>query len=263
MIYVQWVAFYTMERRCGVPQAPARERTDPRSQFLAGPAGRAPQECSRRGARRLAGAGPDPRSSGHRAAGQCLCGGTGPDTDVKRYARSHAGSGSWAHPGPAPDARSPEPAKSETPVQPATPDGAHPSAAPRPRAPAPPCATGCKSGSAIPRPSARRSMPPCAPKQSLSGRRYRRSKLRPKSSPAGAQRGRTTPSARRPALAWVYRAGLTSGYYLLPSVGFLGHAQDFRPDLDARWRGLFIAACGRAADWGLKLHAWAERNRCA
>jgi hypothetical protein len=79
--------------------------------------------------------------------------------------------------------------------------------------------------------------------------------LRPKSSPAGAQRGRTTPSARRPALAWVYRAGLTSGYYLLPSVGFLGHAQDFRPDLDARWRGLFIAACGRAADWGLKLHA--------
>lgn len=57
------------------------------------------------------------------------------------------------------------------------------------------------------------------------------------------------------AMAWVYRAGLTSGYYLLPSVGFLGHAQDFRPDLDARWTELFIAACGRAAEWGLKLHS--------
>ena len=57
------------------------------------------------------------------------------------------------------------------------------------------------------------------------------------------------------AMAWVYRAGLTSGYYLLPSVGFLGHAMEFRPDLDARWQEQFMAACGRAAGWGLKLHA--------
>jgi hypothetical protein len=58
------------------------------------------------------------------------------------------------------------------------------------------------------------------------------------------------------AMAWVYRAGLTSGYYLLPAVGFLAHAGDFRPDLDARWPELFMAGCGRAADWGLKLHAY-------
>ena len=57
------------------------------------------------------------------------------------------------------------------------------------------------------------------------------------------------------AMAWVYRAGLTSGYYLLPSVGFLGHAQEFRPDLDARWPELFMDACVRAAAWGLKLHS--------
>ena len=57
------------------------------------------------------------------------------------------------------------------------------------------------------------------------------------------------------AMAWVYRARLTSGYYLLPSVGFLGHAQDFRPDLELRWPDLFMPACGRAADWGSKLHA--------
>jgi hypothetical protein len=56
------------------------------------------------------------------------------------------------------------------------------------------------------------------------------------------------------AMARVYRAGLTSGYYFLPSVGFLGHAQDFRPDLESRWPDLFMAACGRAAGWGSKLH---------
>jgi hypothetical protein len=72
---------------------------------------------------------------------------------------------------------------------------------------------------------------------------------------AGADEAIGAAPGRALAMAWVYRAGLTSGYYLLPSVGFLGHAKDFRPDLDAKWPGLFIAACGRAADWGLKLHA--------
>jgi hypothetical protein len=56
------------------------------------------------------------------------------------------------------------------------------------------------------------------------------------------------------AMAWVHRTGLTSGYYLLPSVGFLGHAADYRPDLDGRWRERFPQACERAADWGIKLH---------
>ena len=62
-------------------------------------------------------------------------------------------------------------------------------------------------------------------------------------------------AGRALAMAWVHRAGLTSDYYLLPSIGFLGHAQDFRPDLELGWPDLFMAACGRAADWGLKLHA--------
>ena len=56
------------------------------------------------------------------------------------------------------------------------------------------------------------------------------------------------------AMAWVHRAGLTSAYYLVPSVGFLGHAADYRPDLDTRWRAAFPEACDRAADWGIKLH---------
>jgi hypothetical protein len=56
------------------------------------------------------------------------------------------------------------------------------------------------------------------------------------------------------AMAWVHRTGLTSGYYLMPSVGFLGHAADYRPDLDRRWREVFPEACDRAADWGIKLH---------
>jgi Protein of unknown function (DUF1403)/HTH DNA binding domain len=57
------------------------------------------------------------------------------------------------------------------------------------------------------------------------------------------------------AMAWVHRAGLTSAYYLLPSVGFLGHASDYRPDLDSRWRHVFPEACDRAAEWGIKLHS--------
>ena len=56
------------------------------------------------------------------------------------------------------------------------------------------------------------------------------------------------------AMAWVHRAGLTSAYYLLPSVGFLGHAADYRPDLDTRWRETFPEACDRAAVWGIRLH---------
>ncbi len=56
------------------------------------------------------------------------------------------------------------------------------------------------------------------------------------------------------AMAWVHRTGLTSAYYLVPSVGFLGHGADYRPDLDRRWRQAFPEACDRAADWGIKLH---------
>src|SRR5581483_5197489 len=51
------------------------------------------------------------------------------------------------------------------------------------------------------------------------------------------------------AMAWAPRAGLTSGYYLLPSIGFLGHASSYRPDLEARWSGVFLEACERAAGW--------------
>ncbi len=56
------------------------------------------------------------------------------------------------------------------------------------------------------------------------------------------------------AMAWVRRAGLTAGYYLLPSIGFLGHASEFRPDLENIWTEQFLKACGRAVDWGFKLH---------
>lgn len=55
------------------------------------------------------------------------------------------------------------------------------------------------------------------------------------------------------ATAWAYRAGLSSGYWLLPSVGFLGRASDYRPDREARWTGHFLQACLGAAEWGLKL----------
>jgi hypothetical protein len=64
----------------------------------------------------------------------------------------------------------------------------------------------------------------------------------------GAEYGRALASA------WVCRAELTSGYYLLPSVGFLGHAADYRPDLDSKWGAHFLGACERAGDWGLRLH---------
>jgi len=56
------------------------------------------------------------------------------------------------------------------------------------------------------------------------------------------------------AAAWVHRAGLVSGYYFLPSIGFFGHAMDYRPDLQARWPRLFLESASRSIDWGLKLH---------
>jgi hypothetical protein len=62
-------------------------------------------------------------------------------------------------------------------------------------------------------------------------------------------------AGRALAMAWLYRAGLTSSYYLLPSIGFLGAASDYRPDLRASWPELFLKACGRAAEWGFKLHS--------
>lgn len=55
------------------------------------------------------------------------------------------------------------------------------------------------------------------------------------------------------AAAWPARAGLTAGLLLLPSVGFLGHAGEYRPDQGRRWVRAFVAACRRAAAWGLGL----------
>jgi hypothetical protein len=56
------------------------------------------------------------------------------------------------------------------------------------------------------------------------------------------------------AMAWLPRTGMMSGYYLLPSVGFLGHAHEYRPDLDRQWPDFFLKACLRSAEWGFKLH---------
>lgn len=36
-------------------------------------------------------------------------------------------------------------------------------------------------------------------------------------------------------------------------IGFLGHASEFRPDMESVWAEQFLKACGRAADWGFKL----------
>ena len=47
---------------------------------------------------------------------------------------------------------------------------------------------------------------------------------------------------------------MMSGYYLLPSVGFLGHAHEYRPDLDRQGPDFFLKACLRGAEWGFKLH---------
>jgi hypothetical protein len=62
-------------------------------------------------------------------------------------------------------------------------------------------------------------------------------------------------AGRALAMAWLYRAGLTSSYCLLPSIGFLGAASEYRPDLAVSWPELFTKACGRAAEWGFKLHS--------
>jgi hypothetical protein len=56
-------------------------------------------------------------------------------------------------------------------------------------------------------------------------------------------------------MAWLYRAGLTSSYSFLPSVGFLGAASEYRPDFAVSWPEKFLTACGRAAEWGFKLHS--------
>ena len=56
------------------------------------------------------------------------------------------------------------------------------------------------------------------------------------------------------AMAWLPRTGMMSGYYLLPSIGFLGHAHEYRPDLDRQWPDFFLKACLRGAEWGFKLH---------
>ncbi len=61
-------------------------------------------------------------------------------------------------------------------------------------------------------------------------------------------------AGRALAMAWLYRAGLISSYCLLPSIGFLGAASDYRPDLVVSWPEKFLKACGRAAEWGFKLH---------
>jgi Protein of unknown function (DUF1403)/HTH DNA binding domain len=62
-------------------------------------------------------------------------------------------------------------------------------------------------------------------------------------------------SGRALAMAWAFRAGLISGYWLMPSIGFLGRAADYRPDQEARWTGLFLRAVIEAAEWGLKLES--------
>jgi hypothetical protein len=62
-------------------------------------------------------------------------------------------------------------------------------------------------------------------------------------------------AGRALAMAWVYRAGLTTSYCLMPAIGFLGAASEYRPDLAVSWPELFLKACGRAAEWGFKLHS--------
>jgi hypothetical protein len=62
-------------------------------------------------------------------------------------------------------------------------------------------------------------------------------------------------SGRALAMAWACRAGLVSGYWLMPSIGFLGRAADYRPDNEAGWTGLFLRAVIEAAEWGLKLES--------
>lgn len=62
-------------------------------------------------------------------------------------------------------------------------------------------------------------------------------------------------SGRALAMAWAFRSGLVAGYWLLPSIGFLGRAADYRPDHEGAWTGLFLQAAIEAAEWGLKLES--------
>jgi hypothetical protein len=64
----------------------------------------------------------------------------------------------------------------------------------------------------------------------------------------GAAAGRVLASA------WPARSGATNGLVLMPSVGFLGHASEYRPDRGRRWTGTFLRASLRSAEWGLRLH---------
>jgi hypothetical protein len=64
----------------------------------------------------------------------------------------------------------------------------------------------------------------------------------------GAAAGRVLASA------WPARSGATHGLVLMPSVGFLGHASEYRPDWGRRWTGAFLRASLRSAEWGLRLH---------
>jgi HTH DNA binding domain len=64
----------------------------------------------------------------------------------------------------------------------------------------------------------------------------------------GAAAGRVLASA------WPARSGATNGLVLMPSVGFLGHASEYRPDWGRRWTGAFLRASLRSAEWGLRLH---------
>ena len=45
------------------------------------------------------------------------------------------------------------------------------------------------------------------------------------------------------------------GTRLMPLIGFLGHASEYRPDQGRRWTGAFLRASLRSAEWGLRLHA--------
>jgi HTH DNA binding domain len=54
------------------------------------------------------------------------------------------------------------------------------------------------------------------------------------------------------AMAWAQRAGLSSGYRLMLSIGFLGRAYDYRPD-SSNWTAKFLDACTESAAWGVKL----------
>jgi hypothetical protein len=63
-------------------------------------------------------------------------------------------------------------------------------------------------------------------------------------------------AGRALAMAWLYRSGLITSYCLLPAIGFLGAASEYRPDLAVSWPELFTKACGRAAEWGIRMHAY-------